>query len=172
MLNLLSFARPSMRPVLVGPAFALAAVACSSGDDAVTESAAGAEVAAQEAVDGAVEETDAGSDTDTDIDTGDVDCVALHQARTGIQGGAQNLSSMEDPASIAEFFPPATLDEIDGHIETLAPYQDVEGVLGTTREGIDRLSADILAVREGRLDDRVGNYGLASINAMLGAIGC
>ena len=165
MLNLSHLTRPSIRTLLIVPAFSLAVVACSSAADPVTESAAGAEAA-----ESAVEVEVAAEETSDDTEA--LDCEALDRARVGIQGTAQQLGFLEDPESIAEFFPPGALEEMEGHIETLAPYQDVEAALGSTREGMDNLTADIVAVREGRLDDRVGDYGLSAINAMLGEIGC
>lgn len=176
MLNLSSLARSSARSLVLVPAFALAAVACSSGGETANEAAAGADVAAQESVDGSAENTgsadgDANTDATTDADgtaEGDgPDCEVLLEARFGLQGRGQTLASMEDVDLIAETFPPAVLDEMDAQVDLLRPYQDVEGVLGSPREGLDKLTADIAAVREGRLDDRVGGHGYATLNAML-----
>ena len=169
MLNLSSLSRSSVRTFVLVPAFALMAVACSSGDETASETAADVDVAAQESADSSAEGTDAATEnTDADAADGDApNCDVLLEARYGLQGRGQTLASMEDVDLIAETYPPAVLDEMDAQVELLRPYQDVEGVLGAPREGLDKLSADIAAVREGRLDDRVGGHGYATLNAML-----
>lgn len=53
-------------------------------------------------------------------------------------------------------------------IETLRPIQDIEGPLGSMREGLDNMEADIIAINEGRFDDKVGGYSIAAMNGVIG----
>lgn len=65
------------------------------------------------------------------------------------------------------------LARVEANVALYRPYQDVGGeVFGSLRPGLDNLENDLAAIREGRLDERVGDYGLVAIVPVLEALGC
>ena len=114
------------------------------------------------------------ADTDSDdVATSDVDCQALLEARPGLVSAGNLLLVADDQETIDAMFGADGLDQVAADVALFRPYQDVEGeVFGTLRPGLDNLENDLAAIRDGRLDERVGDYGLVAIVPVLEAIGC
>lgn len=81
---------------------------------------------------------------------------------------------LDDPDVIDEALGEGGLAAMEEYVVLLRPHQDVEaeGGLGSLREGLDNLEADIAATRDGRIDERVGGYSATAVSAVLAAIGC
>lgn len=133
---------------------ALFAVACSPSADNV------------ESTDNAASESPT---TDDVAELSSEDCLALAQARMGIQGAGAQLIYAEN----AEFFETMVGDvaELRADIEALRPYQDIDPEpFGPIREGLDNFERDLNAASEGRFGDIAGDYSFASINSLLGGL--
>ena len=105
----------------------LFAGACSSGAE-ITPTTAAPEPAAAVAVstDDAATTTEVAQAADNTA-TPSADCIALHEARVGIQGAGGTLIYAEDADFVSEFIGgPDAVTELLGDVDTLRPYQDVD----------------------------------------------
>ena len=102
--------------------------------------------------------------------TGDFDCEALG-AHAAVVRGAGGWGPQITDAELWEAIG-GDLDVVDEAIEGLRPIQDIEGIFGTTREGLDNLAADVQAIRDGNYGDFVGSYNTSGISAVLGEEVC
>ncbi len=111
-------------------------------------------------------------DDDSVAATGDVDCDQLGAHAALIRGAGGSIPQIVDDETLELFEGDKYFDEIDAAVEGLRPIQDIDGVFGTVRQGLDNLAADVQAIREGRYDDKVGAYNTAGIGAVLGEEVC
>jgi len=153
---------------------ALVVVGCSSGDSDPDESSStpGSVVADVDPSgdDGVPEEPEPSPAADT---LSADECRPLLEARPRLVTLGNLLPVAEDQETVESMFGPGDLEAREADVALFRPHQDVQGeVFGTLRDGLDRLEQDIAAVREGRFDDRVGDYGLVSIVPVLVALGC
>lgn len=101
---------------------------------------------------------------------GDFDCEALGRHAAVIRSANGWVRQIDGPEAfdlIGE-----DLDEVDAAIEGLRPIQDIEGIFGTTRQGLDNLAADIQAIRDGRYGEYALDYNSPGISAVLGEEVC
>jgi hypothetical protein len=172
--------RRNVGAVLIG-VLVLFGAACSS------DTADPPEAASEDATEAAVETTDdTGTDSDaaagtetsdatTDAAAADgADCPALLEGRAAFVSSVNLFTVLDDPDVIDEALGEGGLAAMEEYIALLRPHQDVEaeGGLGSLREGLDNLEADIAATRDGRIDERVGGYSATAVSAVLAAIGC
>jgi hypothetical protein len=172
--------RRNLGAVLVG-VLVLFGAGCSS--DTADSPEATSEDATEAAVE-ATDDTEAGAESGADADTSDAttdaaaaggaDCPALLEGRAAFVSSVNLFTVLDDPDVIDEALGEGGLAAMEDYIVLLRPHQDVEaeGGLGSLREGLDNLEADIAATRDGRIDERVGGYSATAVSAVLAAIGC
>ena len=145
----------------------LVGTACSSSDG---DSAADDDLSAVVDTTSAAEASGSDGDDAGETPAGDFDCDLLGEHAAIIRGANGWVPQVDDAASFELIG--GDLDVVDAAIEGLRPIQDIDGVFGPVREGLDNLSADIQAIRDGRYDEKVGVYMVAGINAVLGEEVC
>ncbi len=123
--------------------------ACSSGSGSTPESDASAP-----AEDNASEEAaQPANNTEYDCDELTDFVSVIRSATTWLP----HVPATGDPSA-------ESLDKIDAAVAALRPLQDFEGLFGTSREGLDNLTADVQAVRDGTFSERSGGYAAIEIN--------
>ncbi len=133
--------------------------ACSSGDDtSVTVVTDGS--------DGGAATTAVPAETGS----AEFDCETLGAHATTLRGANGWVPQMDTAEKFEDFG--GDLDAVEAAIEGLRPIQDIEGVFGTTREGLDNMATDIQAIRDGRYGEFVGGYNTTGISAVLGEEVC
>lgn len=168
----LATVRRNVGGVLVG-VLVLFGAACSSD---TTDPSEDASEAAVETTDDTGTESDAAAETETTdaAAAGGADCQALLEARAGYVTSVNLFTVLDDAEGIDLALGEDGLAAMEDYIVLLRPHQDVEaeGGLGSLREGLDNLEADIAAARDGRLDERVGGYSATAVSGVLAVIGC
>lgn len=156
----------STRLVAVLVAILLFAGACSSSTDSTT---AASDESSADTGSTDVAESDTSSDDESSSDDDSASfaltCDEVIEPSNVIRGSHGWLQQISEE-NVADLAP--DYDRTLAAIEALRPIQDIDGVLGTMREGLDNMEADLVAAREGRFDDMVGGYSVASMNAVIG----
>lgn len=173
--DLMSFQPRLSRPSLIARAIAVllvvlfAAGACSSSDDDTADDGAGSAGSDPTASADTDADADAGADAGTDTPAG-LTCDEAGPPSAllrGANGWLPQITDAESAATIGGDF-----NAVLQAIETLRPIQDIEGIFGTMRQGLDNMAADIVAVQEDRYGDMVGDYSVATMNAVIGEEVC
>ena len=147
-------------------AMALLLGACSSSADS-TEAAEDATTAPEPTETPAAD--DAPASEEQALNSGDYDCEALSDDLIILRSASGWLPQVMDQGSqeLLDAFG-GDLDAIDEAIEGLRPIQDIDSVLGTGREGLDNMSADVAAIRAETYGESAGSYGVAALTAAWG----
>lgn len=159
------------RPLTLLCAMALLLGACSSGSDSATgeedETATTAE--ASETNDATSGDSDPAPEPADDSANSDYDCDALGEYALTLRQANGWLPQVmaQESTEILEALG-GDLDGLDAAIEGLRPIQDIDGVLGAPREGLDNMAADIAAVRAETYGESAGSYKIAAVSAVLG----
>jgi hypothetical protein len=141
---------------------------CSSSDDGAVETDASTTTTQASGQGSVAEQPTDGSDT------GNADCTLLGQHRVNLQSYANQMSVLDSEEAFNLAVGPEGLDSMAAAIEAFRPYQDIETVFGTVQEGLDNLTTDVTAAREGQFQfgEPSGNYGVAGFSALLEELGC
>ena len=134
---------------------ALAAGACSSSDGEADTSADRADTTTESG--DSAEEPDAGE--------APLSCEEVGEPAALLRGANGWIIQVVDADSDALLG--GDYEALLQAIEDLRPIQDIEGLFGTMRQGLDNLEADVIAIQEGRYDDKVGEYGIVTMNAVV-----
>lgn len=146
--------------------------ACSSGSD---EATATSDTDSAAAADDDASSEDATSESDTSSDQASSDggdsgdyaltCDEATELITVVRGsnGWLTATAAGNGGDLDPDFD-ATIDAVQG----LRAIQDVEGLFGTMRAGLDNVEADAIAASEGRNADMVGDYDFIAMNAVIG----
>lgn len=148
-------------------AILLSAAACSSGSDTTAAADGGSS-------DATVEETNSDSDESSQdqtaaVDGGDGANVLTCDEATDpsiIVRGSNSWLTATAAGNGGDLDP--DYDSTLEAIEALRPIQDIEGIFGSMREGLDNMEADVIAAREGRNADMGGEYNIVAMNAVVG----
>lgn len=164
------YSSPTARFVALMLTIVLAASACSSGDDDTAGDSTDETAAAT--ADGTADTDDEPESEGNEESEGGsaLSCADAEEASAWIRGANQAMVQISD-AGTDELFG-LDYDEILGAIETLRAIQDIDGIFGTMRPGLDNMEADIAAIQEGRYDDKVGEYGVIAMNGVIGEEVC
>lgn len=146
----------------------LTAGACSSGSDDADAAASSGSNTEQEAST-ATEESGADDSEQPSEEAAALDCQEAADAAAVLRGatGTMGQLSPENEADIS-------LDyvSIRDAVDTLRAVQDLEGPIGTMREGLDNIEADLIVLEEKRYDDVAGGYAVAKINGVIVDVLC
>lgn len=168
MRNSISRTRPYFWTAII-LALMLFSEACSSSSGTADASDPGDAVDAAQAQTGD-EEAETADTEDGAPAGGDFDCEVLGKFAATLRGANGWLPQITDQESMDLFG--GDLDAVDEAIEGLRPIQDIDGIFGTPREGLDNMAADTQAAREGRYSEMVGDYGVVAVSAVLGEEVC
>lgn len=147
----------------------LTAGACSSGSDDADAAASSGSNTEQEASTGTEESGADDSEQPSEEAPAALDCQEAADAAAVLRGatGTMGQLSPENEADIS-------LDyvSIREAVDTLRAVQDLEGPIGTMREGLDNIEADLIVLEEKRYDDVAGGYAVAKINGVIVDVLC
>jgi len=145
-------------------ALSLFGAACSSsnGDDAASPDSSDVEADAS-----SDEESGDLGDDEGESSSGDFDCDLLAEYAATIRGAGGWVPQVVDQETFEAVDGLENLDKVDAAIEGLRPIQDIDGLFGPVREGLDNLATDVQAIRESRYDAKVGDYNVAGLNAVI-----
>lgn len=141
--------------ILLAVAFAASACSSGSGEGEVTSAAGGQDV------------TETAADPQGDEPAGDfaISCEEAGEAAMIVRASALTMGQLNtENEDLIEL----DYDALLAAIEVLRPIQDVDGIFGPMRDNLDNLEADVAVLREQRYDDTVGDYGVATMNAVIG----
>lgn len=165
---------PTVRLIALLAAVLLTAGACSSGSDEATTTDTSADAAESASTDpepeAAEPESTEPEEAEAEPASGEaaLSCDAAGEASAVLRGANGWLPQVVDAETNELIGSTDGGASVLAAIETLRAIQDVEGPLGTMREGLDNMELDVVAVNEGRFDDKVGGYSIAAMNAVIG----
>lgn len=144
------------RSLILGVSLVLALASCGGSDDSSAEATA-------------APQQDATSETEAPTAAADADCTLLGEQRPVLQSYANQMTILDKESQFDLMIGVEGLDAMETAIAAFRPYQDIDTIFGPAKEGLNNLTADIDAIREGQFQfgEPSGPYGTTTLSALL-----
>lgn len=156
--------RPGFRTAILVGVLTISLAACSSGSETTSSSDDGD--AAETPTTQSEPAQNGEGPTEESASGGNSDCETMEQHAAVLRSANGWLPQIVDEEQMRLFS--VDLDLVDEAIDGLRPIQDIDGLFGTSREGLDNMATDIQALRDGQFDEKVGEYDVAGLTAVIG----